>query len=113
MATATTALNPNNTRSNDFRVVYSDTIGLQFNPHQTILTFSIAHDLRDPKKGGEEQVAVAMTPVQVKALAKTLTLLVENLEKQANAPIPFNNQVIENLQKALASQQTAPVKPET
>jgi len=90
MATTISFLHPNNTRADGFRFVFSDTASVQFMGSQAILTFGITRNPANPGgDGAEEQVAVAMTGVSLKALGYTIGRLVDNFEKSSGSiPLP-------------------------
>jgi hypothetical protein len=92
-------LHPKNTRAKEFRYNFADTIGLQFNGNQAIITFSIANNPSDPSQGAQEQVAVAMVAVVAKSLASTLGIILSRFEKSTGTVLPFS--VPPELEKAL------------
>jgi hypothetical protein len=96
-------LHPKNTRSSDFRFVFSDTSGVQFAVNQAIVTFSIQHNPADLTEGAEEQVAVAMTGVALKALAYSVNRIIDHYEKTSGAVIPLPDGISETMDKAVAA----------
>jgi len=91
------------TQSKDFRFVYSNTIGLQFNGSELILRFSILNELSNPAAGHVEQVAVAMSAANMKALWQTLDAVIKHHEKVTGAPIPVSPQIQQVIDKAIAA----------
>jgi hypothetical protein len=93
----------NSAQSKDFRIVYSNTIGLQFNGSELIVKFSIMNDLSNPAAGHVEQVGVAMTVVNMKALTQALDAMIKHHENITGAPIVINPQVQQTIDKAIAA----------
>lgn len=96
-------IDKNNTRSSDFRVVYTDTLSINFNGAQGILTFSIQHNPNNTADGAEEQVAVAMTGVTLKAISYTLSMAVENFEKMSGTEIHLDPLTKDAVEKMISS----------
>ena len=97
------SLHPNNTRSSDFRFVFSDVAGVQFNGIQGISTFGIVRNPSDPIAGGaEEQVAVGMTAMSLKALSYSLSRLVDNFEKTTGTEIALADEMVRIMDEAIA-----------
>jgi hypothetical protein len=95
-------------QSKDFRVVYSNTMGLQFSGAELILKFSILNDFSNPAAGHVEQVAVAMNPVNMKALWQALDAVIKHHEKVTGAPIPVNPETQQGIDKAIAATSKKP-----
>jgi len=92
-------VHPNNTRAEGFRYVYANTVGVQFMGPDGILTFSVFRNPADDKEGAEEQVAIGMNAPAIKALAITLSRVIENFEKAAGSEIPTNPELTASLDK--------------
>jgi hypothetical protein len=81
-------LDPNNTRAGYFRVVFANVTGFQFSGSEGVLTFGILRNMANASDGAEEQVAVAMSPINLKALSYSLTRIIESFEKASGVEIP-------------------------
>lgn len=88
------ALGKNNSRISGFRTHYTNAFGIQFNGNELIAYFGILHDIGNPADGFEEQTALAMSPSNMKALALTLSKIVDQYEL-LNSPIPLSPEFYE------------------
>ena len=95
-------LHENNTRSSEFRFVFSDTPTIQFMGSQAILTFGILRNPANPNDGAEEQVAVVMTGVGLKALSYSMNRIIESFETTSGSVIPVPDQLVQMVDKIIA-----------
>ncbi|HTR11793.1 MAG TPA: hypothetical protein VMI72_00715, partial [Roseiarcus sp.] len=96
-------IHQNNTRSREFRFVFSDTTAIQFMGNQAILTFGVVRNPANPDDGAEEQIAVAMTSVGLKSLSYSLNRIIDNFEKTTGSVIPLPDSLIQTIDQAIES----------
>lgn len=90
-------------KDKDFRIVYCNHAGFQFNGFEAIIKFGVVNDLSDPNGGYVDQVAVAMNPSNVKALAISLGAMVKSHEETTGSEIPINPDLQKNIEAAIAA----------
>lgn len=90
------------TQAKDYRVVYTNTVSMQFNGSELILKFAILNDLGNAANGHVEQIGVAMNSANMKALSQTLGAMIAHHEKLTGMEIPVNPKVKESIDKLIA-----------
>jgi hypothetical protein len=88
------------TRPHDYRTFFANTISLQFTGAEFIVNFGIMKDAANPKRGVEEQCALAMSAVTAKALMLTLKAIIDQTETGGQT-IPVAPELTEILKKAV------------
>lgn len=90
------------TQAKDYRVVYCNTVSMQFNGSELILKFALLNDLGNVANGYVEQIGVAMNAANMKGLAQTLGAMIAHHEKQTGVEIPINPKIKESIDKVIA-----------
>jgi hypothetical protein len=91
-----------NEKSKEFRYVYSNAIGIQFNGQELYLTVGIRGDLGVDDGSFTEEVTVIMSPTAAKMLANTLSTLIASAEKTSGSVIPVDNNKSKEIQEAIS-----------
>jgi hypothetical protein len=92
-----------NTRSKDFRYIYTNGLQLQIGTGDVTILFGIKEDQSDPEDKILEEVGVVMTLLSAKLLAYTLSKLLEQVEKTSGSPIPLDPAKIVALETFLSA----------
>ena len=90
-------------KDKDFRVVYCNHTGFQFNGLEIIIKFGVMNDLGDASAGYVDQVAVAMNAVNLKALSMTLDAAIKHHETLTGVEIPINPEIKKNIEASIAA----------
>ena len=90
-----------NTRSKDFRYIYTNGLGAQIGGNEVILIFGIKEDQTIQDNKLQEEVGVIMTHATAKTLAVTLNKVIENYEKATGNNILVDPAAINQVEKAI------------
>jgi hypothetical protein len=88
------------TRPHDYRTFFANTLSLQFTGGDVIVKFGIMKDAMNPKRGVEEQCALAMSTVTAKGLMLTLKAIIDQAETGGQI-IPVAPELTEILKNAV------------
>jgi len=88
------------TRPHDYRTFFANTLTLQFTGAEFIVNFGIMKDAVNPKRGVEEQCALAMSAVTAKGLMLTLKAVIDQIEIGGQT-IPVAPELTEILKSAV------------
>jgi hypothetical protein len=86
------------TRPHDYRIFFANTFSLQFTGAELIIRCAVSKDPANPKRGVDEQCALAMSPVSAKALMLTVKTIVDQVEA-GGAAIPVSPELSALLEK--------------
>jgi hypothetical protein len=90
-----------NSRSKDFKYIYSNGIGAQIGGGEATLIFGIKEDPSVQDDVLLEEIAVIMTIPTLKILSVTLSQIIENIERASNTKIPYDEQKFAALRKII------------
>lgn len=90
-------------RSKDFRYIYANGIGLQFNGAELMLMFGVKEDFSNKDNIMLEEVGVIMAASSAKLLGLMIAGAVEASEKASGQAIPVDETKLRSLQDMLAA----------
>jgi hypothetical protein len=88
-----------NSRTNDFRYVFSNTFRIQFTPNEMTVGFAISEDPLNANDSLLEQVAVIITPSGAKLLGRLLSTTIADYERETGTVVPIPNGSFESIDK--------------
>lgn len=96
-----------NTRSQDFRIVFSNTFSIVFGPTEIQLTCGIQKNPGTNDTTMEEQVGLVITHPSAKLLTKMLSLLIADFEEHSGKEIPLDPGKIKKIEDTIAANKAA------
>ncbi len=90
-----------NTRSQDFRYVFANTIGMTFGPTEVQLIFGIQKQTGSDDPSMEEQVGLVVTHPAAKLLAHMIGAVMADYEEATGTVVPIDPAKIAQLQTML------------
>ena len=100
-------LSEKNTKSQDFRRVYSNTISMVFAQSEVEMIFGIQSKPGTEDVTMEEQVGVIFTHSAAKLMAMMLTMVIADYEEATGAPVVFDQQKLTGLQTKIDANKAA------
>jgi hypothetical protein len=95
---------PQNPKSSDFRHVYSNAIGVQYNGNELYLTIGVRQTLNSsPDDAFLEEFVVVMNAVTAKLVAQALSGVIDSAEKITGQVIPVDPAKVKMVQDIIAA----------